>query len=59
MLFHVIPRKTAETTDKLYKMAFYKSDVYYSYLTGKGKTISEEEMKELFNYRMAWFSKGQ
>lgn len=56
---YAIPRNTTSTTDILYKMAFYKSDVYYSYLTSKEKegTISEEEVKELFEYRIKFFTK--
>lgn len=47
---YVIPRKMTATTDKLYKMAFYKSNVYYSYLIAKGKACSVEELKELFDH---------
>lgn len=54
---YAIPRKTTATTDKLYKMAFYKSNVYYSYLTAKGEACSTEELKELFDHYNATLKK--
>lgn len=57
---YAIPRNITPTTDKLYKMAFYKTDVYYSYLIAKQQEnkITDDELKELFEHKIKFFQRG-
>lgn len=49
-----IPNIITSTSDRLYKLAFYKSDIYYNYLQQKYNEgiITTVEFKELLEHNM-------
>lgn len=54
-----IPKNITSTSDRLYKLAFYKSDIYYNYLQHKfnDQIITKEELKDLLERNMKIFNK--